>query len=322
MKFFKAPLLVLLGLLTTVSAAKANRCENLFPMRHQGVRISKSIDLESPASIRLTESKNFDTPETQAIKIVRQALVSPSFVLNDKNFISKDEMTIGYTIDNGYSLNVVYKSDSRATKKFNINEIHLITPTNYKVKLSDSLFKEDRFELNQNEFDVNNYFPLGTKIEANIPFFIEGKTLDVLDKYNTYFGLFKKEELKKVFSNPSANAIQSLLSIRRAKDVFHKILVKQPYKMVIGVAISFSVLTYNKTTTVTPAKPVTNKTELAENKKNSVQFKESVKDPKSGNIIHYEVAAKEYNDSKRIDYQVEPVSDSLFNELERSGLED
>lgn len=311
---------LLATLIASVSFAEVNRCETLFPNIQEGIRITKAIDLESPALVTLTEAKASESAQAQAIKIVRQALVSPSFILSDKNFISKDEISIGYTIDNGYTLSVIYKSDSRIENRFIINELNLITPTNYKVKLSDGLFKEDRFELNKNEFEVNNYFPLGTKIEANVPFFIEASTLEVLDHYNTYFNLFKKEELKKIFAASSSKKIQSLLSIRRAKDVFRKVLIKQPYKMIIGVAVSFAALTYNNTTTITDPKPLKIAPETTLKTANGVSFGEKIPDPKTGKIIPYKIAAEEYKNSEMIEYKIQPVSDSVFEELERNSV--
>lgn len=279
--------------------SQAYRCEALFSAA-SGVSIVTQQLSEKTATLNLSESAPNLNHSDEAITIIRHALQSTSFNLSDKNFLYKDEIVLGYNLKNDYSLEVGYKSDSRFTDKFVINEISIVSPTGYKTRLAKDLFLENNYELKQSQFDLSRFFEKGAVAEVNIPFFIQGKTLEILSKYVKDLELFNKNELRDLFASSSSSTIKHKMLFKRAQAIFHDVLIKQPFKIFIGAAIAFSVMTFKDATNVERLQyiPVVGK---ILNKQDTVRFEYSTKEN-----IKYEVIAKEI-DSTRIDYVVQPM---------------
>lgn len=309
--------------------AQALQCKSLFKTPDQVQEVTKpqtpfndvivTHDSHSaaPAFMALSPTKAVESPSALALKIVKHAIMGSAFSLTDKNFLAKDEIILNYPLKNKYSLEVIYKSDSRESEKFVISEINLRSATNKKFEVAEDLFHKDRYELEKNQFDFSEHFEPGTKIDAQIPFVIEGKTIDILEKHVPAFELFSKEELRKLFTTQTEKQISRAIFVRKAKDVFVKVIVKQPFKIIMSAVIAFSVFTFQHSLEVQSV--VSHKIEskvqelrLIEEKDAKDTIKESFdysfKKP-DGTVVKFKVVAHQGKKSNQLEYKVKFISE-------------
>lgn len=335
----------LLALLLTAftTQVKALQCKSLFKDSSETVLapsapakpfndvvLTRDTKSDAPAIMTLSPTQLVESPSALALKIVKHAIMSPSFSLTDKNFLAKDEIALNYPLANKYSLEVIYKSDSRESEKFIINEINLRSPTNKKIKVAEDLFLKDKFELEKNEFEFSEHFEHGTKIDARIPFFVEGKTIDILEKNVPAFELFSKEELRNLYTTKTEKQISRAIFVRKAKDVFVKLIVKQPFKIIMSAAIAFSVFTFqhslNVQSVIEHKVGQIQQIELKETRENAKQKEllRSIKDidqtlmaeefiytykKDDGTVMKFKVLAHESKKSNQIDYKMKVLSE-------------
>lgn len=304
--------LVILTVLFSSQFALALQCKSLFESRSSVVtnehvlKFSENYSSHEPAKMSLNPIQLGKNPQAESIEIIRYALQNRSFVISEKNFLTKDEIVLGYPLKNDYSVEVVYKSDSRGEDKFIINELHLITPTGQKRLIGEKIFHHDRFELKTSQFDLSEYFGPGVQLDLNVPFKIEGQTLNALDKHASSLKLFSKQELRNLYFNNSPAKIASKTFLRRAKTIFIKVLVKEPFKMLVGGALTFSVFTFYNTVDIAKVTPKAPQTETVKMLKPKTEFVETVTHA-DGRTVKYKAIATEDAKKNRIDYEVQVV---------------
>ncbi len=309
--YIKTKLLLFILVHFAVSA-QAVQCIDLFSNQDsQTIEAAESVTIThneasaDPAKLVLTQKHVLKDSAKAAIEITRQALLSSNISLSDKNFVKKDHMTLGYKLGKDYFLEVVYKSDSRVENKFVIKEISIVSPTGYKTLVTKDIFHEDRYELQRSEFEITKYFEPGTVIDVAIPFIIEGKTLDILEKYADAFELFTKTELRQLFSLKSEKVIAQKILLRKAKDIFYKVLVKEPFKILLGVVVMFSIMTMQNDAEPQPL-PIPAPQIQQYMQKDNVEF-EHVQTLQNGKTVKYKIIGKEVPGTDRIDFLIQPV---------------
>jgi hypothetical protein len=175
--------------------------------------------------------------------------------------------------------------------------------------------------LNKKQFDLNEYFEPGTVIDASIPFFIEGKTIDILEKYVPSFELFSKEELRVLFTTKTEKQIARTVFVRRAKDIFVKVILKEPFKLLLGVVVTFSVYTFQNSMEVQSVvdtkihqevqqiKEIEAKESKLEESTLSENFVYTLKQV-DGKEVKLKIKAKENTVTNKIDYQVKLIPET------------
>ena len=77
--------------------------------------------------------------------------------------------------------------------------------------------------------------------ELFVPLVVDGAVLNKFSKLADYFEYFGKDEIAGIFKSNSMMKIETLFRIRKAKRVFFNVLIKEPFKLILGGAVMFAV---------------------------------------------------------------------------------
>ncbi len=298
----------------TNAVAKATvQCTSLFESTQVEVTSKKSY-LEQRSTENETSSLQIipmdfsANPKTSALEIIRLSLTSSSFSLLEKNYLNKDKITLGFNLKEGATLEISYASNSKFEDQFLIEQVNIRTATGYKIKIAENLVKENDFELKSDLFDLTKYLGGNTNLELKVPLIIRGQTLAHIAEQAKNFELFTKDELRILYSTKTEKQIARTVFIRKAKDLFYKVLVKEPFKILIGGAMMFSVMQMGKSIepVVLPAVQTqqTVISTVAPTQQENFQF--THKD-KSGNTQTFQVKAQATQNSNQINYSIQRI---------------
>ena len=296
------------------SAYAKNQCEGLFntttesatEMPHY-LKIEKNSQLESKSVLNLTTGDFDKDPKTSAIEIIRRAMLSPNYAVMEKNFLNKDKLTLGVSITPEHILEIIYSAESRLEDQFIIEQINLRTITGYKLKIAENILNEESFDLKASQFEIAKYLPPGYSINLRAPLAIRGATLSHLANYAKSLDLFSKEELRKLFNEKTPRQISNAIFFRKAKELFVKVLIKEPFKIAIGGAMMFTLFNADRAIEMLPTHLVSKPAIVQQTKLESVQFEQTVKNA-DGKEVKLKVTARETSQSERIDYSLTATS--------------
>lgn len=182
---------------------------------------------------------------TAVIEMIRMLVQNSDYKLEDKNVLTKNKFTLGIPIKDGYVLQLSYASKSNANPRFILQDkIALITPSGKEFKISDEIIDRDEIKINKSEFELKEFAILGANLKLKIPLVIDGLLLNKFSQLAEYFKYFKKDELAKIFKSNNMLKIETLFQLRRAKSVFYNLLIKAPFKYMIGGALMFGIMNY------------------------------------------------------------------------------
>jgi len=183
------------------------------------------------------EEKDFSSkPEEASIEMMRLLLQNSSYVLEEKNVLTKGELSIGIPAKDGYFFEVTYKSMSTEKSQFIVDKITLRTPTGTgSKKVAEGFLKADEIKIKKAEHEIGNILGAGINAKLKIPLIIDGPLLTKIDKLAKFFEYFKKDELRQLLRTNSMTKIRLVFEYRRARDVFFKVLFKEPMKAAIGM---------------------------------------------------------------------------------------
>lgn len=241
------PVLALAG----PAAHAAGTCESLFFAPIQPVRMasdSSRVEItkvtDAPVRSRLVVEEGAFPRDTNqaAIELMRMLVRNNDFKLEDKNVLLKNKFTVGIPLREGYTLQLTYESRSNANPRFVLQDrLVLVTPAGREVRVTEELMSRDQLSLARNEYELADYAELGQQLRLRVPLVVEGPLLSKVARLADYFEYFTKEELGRIVRSSSMLRIETLFQIRRARHVFFKVLIKEPFKFMIGGALAFAV---------------------------------------------------------------------------------
>ncbi len=208
------------------------------------VEITKiSEDTDKNSQLILQEEGFSPDSKKAVIELVRMLVQNSDFKLEDKNVLTKNKFTLGVPLKNGYSLLLNYESKSGQVSRFVLQDkILLMTPTGKEIKITDEILGADALEIKKSEFDLNTFSQKGLQINLKIPLTVDGDLLKKFSEMANYFEYFSKEELRELFNKTdNLSKIKTYLNLRKAKTVFFDVLIKQPFKTLVGGAMMFFV---------------------------------------------------------------------------------
>ncbi|AZZ36531.1 hypothetical protein CIK05_06920 [Bdellovibrio sp. qaytius] len=207
-------------------------------VQSQSPRVELVKVTNSPAPEKLViENVNFsEKTDEAAIEVMRLLLQNSSYVLEEKNVLNKGELVIGIPAKDGYYFEVTYKSMSGERSQFIVDKISLKTPTGSESKkIAEGFLKAGELKLKKSEFEIGNLLGDGINAKLKIPLIIDGPLLNKIDKLARFFEFFKKDEMRNLLKSNSMLKIRTVFEYRRARDVFFKVLLKEPMKAAIGL---------------------------------------------------------------------------------------
>lgn len=255
---------ILLPLLMFFSAitSHALTCESLFVAPFDPytitsdsarVRITKVAGDHVNSRLTVEEGAFSRDVNVASIELVRMLIRNSDFKLEDKNVLLKNKFTLGIPVKDGYVLQLTYESSSNAAPRFILQDkVVLITPAGREIRITNDLMSPDQLRLNRTDFEMADYAVRGLELNLKVPLVVEGPLLSKFSHLADYFKYFRKEELSRVFQSNSMLRIESQLKLRKAKHVFHQVLIKEPFKFLIGGAIALTVM--NSQMFIHPAK--------------------------------------------------------------------
>lgn len=243
-------------------SAQALTCESLFVQPFDPytitsdssrVRITKVAADHVVSRLNIQEGAFGRDVNQSAIELVRMLTHNSDFKLEDKNVLLKNKFTLGIPVKDGYILQLTYESRSNGAPRFILQDkLVLITPAGREIKITNELMSNDQLRLNQTQFELNEYGVRGLELNVKVPLVVEGALLNKFAHLADYFRYFKKEEVARIFQSNSMMRIESQFKLRKAKHVFHQVLIKEPFKFIIGGAIALTVM--NSQMFIHPAK--------------------------------------------------------------------
>lgn len=200
------------------------------------VELKKYTNTEAPEKL-VIEAMNFSQkPEEASIELMRMLLQNSSYVLEEKNVLTKGELSIGIPVKDGYYFEVTYKSMSSERSQFLVDKITLRTPTGTgSKKVAEGFLSSGEVKIKKTEHELGDILGEGINAKIKIPLIIDGPLLNKIDHLAKFFEYFKKDELRKLLETNSMLKIRAVFEYRRARDVFIKVLFKEPMKAAIGM---------------------------------------------------------------------------------------
>ncbi len=298
---------------TNAVAKAAVQCTSLFESTHVD-GVTKKSYLEQRSTDKETSNlqiipMDFNAnPKFSALEIIRLSLTSSSFSLLEKNYLNKDKIILGFILKEGSTLEVSYASNSKFEDQFLIEQVNIRTATGYKIKIAENLVKENDFELKTDLFDLTKFIGGNTNLELKVPLIIRGQTLAHIAEQAKNFELFTKDELRSLYTTKTEKQIARTVFIRKAKDLFYKVLVKEPFKILIGGVMMFSVMQMGKSIepVVLPAVQTQQTVVSAAAQTQQDNFQFTHKD-KSGNTQTFQVKAQSTQNSEQINYSIHRI---------------
>lgn len=175
-------------------------------------------------------------PDEASIEMMRLLLQNSSYVLEEKNVLTKGELSIGIAAKDGYFFEVTYKSMSTEKSQFIVDKITVRTPTGTGSKrIAEGFLKAGEVSIKKAEHELGDILGAGINAKIKIPLIIDGPLLTKIDKLAKFFEYFKKDELRNLLRTSSMAKIRLVFEYRRARDVFFKVLFKEPMKAAIGM---------------------------------------------------------------------------------------
>lgn len=225
------------------------------------VELKKHTNTEAPEKLVIEELGFSQKTDEASIEMMRMLLQNSSYVLEEKNVLTKGELSIGIPVKNGYYFEVTYKSMSSERSQFMVDKITLRTPTGTgSKKVAEGFLKAGEVKIKKAEHELGDILGEGINAKIKIPLIIDGQLLNKIDKLSKFFEYFKKDELRKLLQTNSMLKIRTVFEFRRARDVFFKVLFKEPMKAAIGMGfiilatgISNTPINMLKTDNPTPA---------------------------------------------------------------------
>lgn len=182
---------------------------------------------------------------TAVIEMIRMLVQNSDYKLEDKNVLTKNKFTLGVPIKDGYILQLTYESKSNTDPRFILQDkIALITPSGKEFKTTEEIIARDEIKINKSEIELKDYSVLGTHLKLKAPLVIDGSLLKKFSQLAEYFEYFEKSELAEIFKSNNMLKIKSQFTMRKAKNLFYNILIKQPFKFMIGGALMFGIMNY------------------------------------------------------------------------------
>lgn len=218
------------------------------------VELKKHTNSEAPEKLVIEELGFSQKTDEASIEMMRMLLQNSSYVLEEKNVLTKGELAIGIPVKDGYYFEVTYKSMSSERSQFIVDKITLRTPTGTgSKKIAEGFLKAGEVKIKKAEHEIGDILGEGVNAKIKIPLIIDGPLLNKIDKLSKFFEFFRKDELRKLLQTSSMLKIRTVFEYRRARDVFFKVLFKEPMKAAIGMgfiilATGVSTAPFNLTT--------------------------------------------------------------------------
>lgn len=227
----------------------AQSCQNLFlesygpaPLiiedltsQSKRVEIQKIMNSTQVEKLTLEQMDFSKDPDQASIELMSLLLQNSSYILEEKNVLTKNELTIGIAAKDGYFFEVTYKAVANERSQFIVDKVSLKTPTGTdSKKIAEGILMPNEVKLKKTDFDLGPVLGNGIHAKLKIPLIIEGTLLTKIDSLARFFEYFRKDEMRSLLQTDSILKIRAVFEYRRAKDVFFKVLFKEPMKVVIG----------------------------------------------------------------------------------------
>lgn len=200
------------------------------------VRMTTVSDEGLKSRLVIEEQPLSQDADQAVLEVMRLLLNNNDFVLNEKNVLEKNEMTLGIPLKDGLTFLVTYESRSSERSSFVIDDkIVLATPTS-NHKITSNLKDPVNLRLAKSEFDMPDFFQKDTVINLKVPLSLNSNVLAKLKKFAALFEHMDKDELRKILALESPFKRNALLRLGRIKSTFKNIVQKQPIKLAFNGA--------------------------------------------------------------------------------------
>lgn len=181
------------------------------------------------------EVKELSKDSDQAVlELMRLLVDGTTYALEDKNVLLKNKMSLGIRLNNGFTFLVNYESKSSTRPWFVVEDkILLLSPTNKEIKITDGIVDPISLKIAKSEFDMPDFFEKDSQVVLKIPLSVEPEVLKKLDSYAPLFEHMPKEKLRKILAINSTFKRKAMLQLERAKSMFKKEIMKQPFKILL-----------------------------------------------------------------------------------------
>lgn len=219
--------------------------------------VERQGDLQKTSKLYFKKGQFNKDPKLGALELLKLVVQNSSHILEDKNVLNKDKLTLGVPLKNGYSLEVVYASDARAYSRFIIDKVSVVLPNGKSQKITDTVLTAEGDQFDKKSVEIKGALENALDIELNLPTHIEGPTLMQFADYARYFEFYTKEELRERVQTLTPKRMEYSFKYRHLKDVFTKLIIKEPFKQIFTVITTLAItsggfLTYTDIAT-TPA---------------------------------------------------------------------
>ncbi|MBL7670198.1 MAG: hypothetical protein JNM39_06905 [Bdellovibrionaceae bacterium] len=211
--------------------------------RSPRIEIHASKEKPRPRSVfTLAEHSFSEKIDEASLELVRAFLVTPDSFVAAKDATRKNKFSLGFRISQRYTLLVNYVAASLNTPRFVPASVSLLYPNGQEVVIAKDFLSRTseppRLEISR--FELSEALPQGYDINLKIPLAIDGPLLQQFNLLASYFDYFpvetQKSSLQKIFASNSLKYIKTQLKLQYYRDVFVKVVVKEPFKIVFAVA--------------------------------------------------------------------------------------
>ena len=226
--------------------------------------LEKMSQASEPTSLLLKPKVINESTQAATMELLKMMVHTTSYSLSDKNVLYKNSLELGMPMGEGYSLGLKYESDGRENPIFRLEAVEIVTPTGFTFKVSKEALSRTAFRLAKDSFELPaDAYPLGRRINADIPLTIEGKSLVEIDRMSGSLELFNKAELREIADQKTYGSMKRKFFFRKTKALFKKYFIAAPFKTIANIAptlllasaISYGVANIPKTADVVPLAP-------------------------------------------------------------------
>lgn len=188
--------------------------------------IDKADTEDTPTTIYISNNREVLDTKEDALELATYLLSNPDTLIDGKDIFKKGEVTLSFSIKNGYNVDVIYLNSNRIGKdnvaNFLIDKIQIKSPTDITLaefKRAD-IYEIGRLELSDKikEFKLEKGDLKGLNIHLDLPKSLPATLThenSVFNRIVKYFNLYPdKKELQKLLETKSPRYIIATLKLK------------------------------------------------------------------------------------------------------------
>jgi hypothetical protein len=161
--------------------------------------------------------------------------------VSKKQIEDKGLLSLAMPLENDYYLRLTYKKNSRNAKLYRLQEAFLETPSDRQVPLTEKILSLHSPEIRENNmFQLDDIYPTGKKIQAEVPVTITGESLDQFLNILPRLKYLTKPELRKFTEGQDISRLKLLAHGRFFKEFLTKYMPKFFFRQAAYAAVSWA----------------------------------------------------------------------------------